>query len=272
MKGQLGLSGIRVEEPIDKKLDFSPTLSCRSRDHHVHCVEVSGTIRTAPISNFIMQCQQRHFPALLTVAVPSGGAYSEFRNDQKWAREFGVGVWEVNHETSEVTSIGSALSLSLTGLTPADKKKYPAKYRGPLIEAETTFLNGSPAKGCSLVYDEIEDLTRKIAFKTHSQGFWKSPIKNPGKMLDKTPWKQVLEDLKCNLDCSKAKAAGKDLAGLSDVLLSRTIGITPHRNDSAHKPRNLEQLVKRDTMLRTRMEDAADLLHELIVASRCLRA
>jgi len=270
MKGK-GLSKIHIEEPIDEALDFSPTLSCRRADHHFECVEVSETIRTSPMPSFVLQCQLQHTPVLLSVALPANSDYPDFRRDLKWAKDVGIGVLEVNHETSKVASISRPLSLSLTGLSRVDMRKYPAKYRQAISDAEETFLGGNPPKACSMVYDEIEAITRRIAYKTHMQGLWSKSISDPGSMKEKMPWSSVLNALKSNLDRRAAMSSGKNLGSLSDPLLSRTIGITPYRNQSGHKPKSLRDLVARDSALRTRMEDAVNLLLELIIASKCLR-
>ena len=48
------------------------------------------------------------------------------------------------------------------------------------------------------------------------------------------------------------------------------LGITPYRNDTGHKPKDMKALIKRDQQLRTRFEDAVDLLGELIDATEAL--
>jgi hypothetical protein len=48
------------------------------------------------------------------------------------------------------------------------------------------------------------------------------------------------------------------------------LGVTPHRNESGHKPKNQQQLTKRDMQLRTRFEGAADLLSEFLTAAKSL--
>jgi hypothetical protein len=53
---------------------------------------------------------------------------------------------------------------------------------------------------------------------------------------------------------------------LSMPLLARVLSVAPHRNDTGHKITSLNQLIKRDTELKTRFESATDLLLELITA------
>jgi len=50
---------------------------------------------------------------------------------------------------------------------------------------------------------------------------------------------------------------------VSRPLLARILGITEHRNELGHKPRNRAARVKRDQELRTRFEAAADLLFDV---------
>jgi hypothetical protein len=115
-------------------------------------------------------------------------------------------------------------------------KKYPARYRLVLTQAEATFRQGNPAKGCSEIYDEIEALTRRIAKRTLKLGLWKAS--KPGgaipKMdLDKDPWAAVVEMLMSQLDPGYPPKIPK-------AQLAHILGLTPHRNDTGHKPNSKE--------------------------------
>lgn len=271
LENALGLSAVKTEESIHKQIDFRPTLSVKRKDHHVVCVEISEVIMPITISSFILQCQQQHYPVLLYVAIPSGNSSSDFQRHLRDAKASGVGILEADHGAHVVSVLNDPLSLSLTGLRSYEMGRFPKKYRAPITDAVSTFRNGAPNKGCSMVFDEIEDLTRKVAIRTHKKGYWNKPLKNPKEMEGKMPWASALESLRDRLNRSTAKADGNDLALLSVAMLDRIIGITPHRNESAHKPRSLKALRERDGKLRTRMEAAIDILMELIDASKCLR-
>jgi hypothetical protein len=71
--------------------------------------------------------------------------------------------------------------------------EFPPRYRSALADAENTFRNGSPAQGCLLVQQEIEQLSRRIARKTQTKNLWR-PLK-PGerapRFSDKTAWARV---------------------------------------------------------------------------------
>lgn len=129
----------------------------------------------------------------------------------------------------------------------------------------------APRTRGSMIYDEIEALTRKVAIKTHNKGYCTKFLKNPEDLERKMSWATLLKYLRDGLDRSAVKADGKDLDSLSEVMLNRIIGITPHRNESSHKPSSLKTLSERDSRLRTRMEAAIDILTELIAATKCLR-
>ena len=161
--------------------------------------------------------------------------------------------------------IYEALALSLISVRPIHMKKYPAKYESALSDAEATFKNGSPAKGCSLIYDEIEGLSRAIAKKSKAKGYWRSPRQGqrvPRTNLDIAPWQNVMEVLMERLDWQRCKCLKNSL--------QRVVGVVPHRNESGHKPKTLAARIKRDSELRTRFEAAADLLFDLICACRPL--
>ena len=271
LKGELGLNSIRVESPIDPQIEFCPTLSAKRKDKHYVCVEVSEAILPLTIPPFILQCQQQHFPVLLYIAYPKGAIKSDYESQLRKARECGVGVIVVDHASNTCTVLSTPLSLSLTGLRRIEKKAVPQKYREQLVDAETTFRSGEPNKACSKVYDEVEGITRRAAFKTYSKGYWKKTIKAPDNLRASMSWTSVLEALKENIDRKRAKAAGHDLDKLTTGLINQALAIVPHRNESSHKPKSLKALRERDAKLRTRMESAVDLLCEWINATRCLR-
>ncbi len=203
----------------------------------------------------------------LYVSMPKSAKDPYYRENLRVARQRGVGVLEIENSNGEI--ILEALSISLTGCRPINRKSFQPKYRSKLAEAEGTFRNGSPAQGCLIIYEEIEHLCRNIAKKTRSKGFWKPPKKGrkSQKMnLDKGPWAKIMEILMENLDYKKC--ASPDL---KQALFARILGITPHRLDSAHKPKTRNALIKRDRELRTRFESASDILEDLIKASKPLR-
>lgn len=70
---------------------------------------------------------------------------------------------------------------------------------------------------------------------------------------------------------ARLDATQANCPGLTPAFLARIHGVTPHRNESGHKPANEELLKKRDRELRTRFESAVDLLGDLIVAVKPLR-
>jgi hypothetical protein len=253
-----GVTSFKAEESVSSETSFSPTLQAETSDHHLLCVEVSKSPYPSALDSFVVDCMRLCIPVKLFVAISEDSMGPSYNRDLERARKCGVGVLEVRKSSS--TIIHAALSLSLTGVRPVDLKKFPAKYRQALSDAEDTFRNGQPSKGCSLVYDEVEDLTRKIAKQTFDRGLW---LHGRGARLkfDKDPWQNVLREMMGSLDYSRC-------ASITYDLLARTVGITPHRNDSSHKPKSRAQLTKRDRELRTRFENAADLFLDLMVAGK----
>lgn len=270
LKGDLGLTRIAIETAIHREIEFRPTLSARRRDHHYICVEVSESPMPSTIPAFILECQHKHYPVLLYIAYPAEPPPSDLGIQIRRARDSGVGIISVEHDRGTATVLNTPLSLSLTGLRRSNKKNFPSKYREQLVDAENTFLNGNPNKGCAMVYDEIESLTRRIAIKTEKKGYWRKSLTKPRDLEAKMPWKSVTEGLIANLDLPTAKVNGHNLDSLPNVL-NQVLGTVPDRNASSHKPRSLRALCARDTRLRTRMEGAIDTLEDLITASRCLR-
>jgi hypothetical protein len=124
------------------------------------------------------------------------------------------------------------------------------------------FRDGEPSKACSMVYDELEGLCRVFAKKCTQKKLW-----TPGKLnLDTSPWASVMTSINAALDRSNPIAKK-----VSTSLVARVIGITGHRNESGHRPRNLKERINRDQALRTRFEGSVDLLREFLEATKGFR-
>lgn len=259
-----GFQHLKVEEEIDKKLDYRPTHHELTRDRYFVCIDVLDSPFSATLESIVSDCMQRSLPVKLFVAFPGGADIPDYKRKVDRAREKGVGVIEVTDLGCDIKH--EALALSLIGARPIDKRSYPAKYRSSLTDAETTFRNGSPVKGCSIIYDEIENLSRSIAKKSKSKGLWRPPRageKPPRTNLDKGQWENVMDVLFKWLDWERC--------GYLRHTLQRVQSIIPHRNESGHKLRTVAARTKRDSELKTRFEAASDLLRDLIVAARPLR-
>ncbi len=265
LQKERGIKGFVEEESIHKEV-ARPTLRAKTKDHHFLCLEFSETTPFPPsVAAFAPDCSRLCLPVKLFVVVPANSNDKEFNRDLKRARDWGVGVLSVDGK--DVIILQEPLSLSLAGVRRIEMGKYPSKYRYALSQAEATFRQGNPAKGCSEIYDEIEDLTRRIAKKTLAKGMWKATktgAATPAIKLDKDPWANVVEVLMNQLDPAQPPNIPKPV-------LAHLLAITPHRNDVGHKPKSRAALIKRDTTQRTRFENAADILADLISISRPLR-
>jgi hypothetical protein len=156
--------------------------------------------------------------------------------------------------------------LSLSGVRLEERKNFPVKYRSNLSTAEATFRNGDPAKGCSLVYDEIEARSRRLAKKVVQKGWLKGGAAWPPKLdIEKAPWAVVMETLIENVDFARLPPNSRK------SMLIRISAITELRNEAGHKPKTRAARMKRDRELRTRFESAVDLLRDFINGSRSLR-
>lgn len=263
---QRGITSFRVEEPIANDIEFVPTLSKRTRDHYTLCVEVSEKPYTTPLDSFVLECKNRVVPVKLFVVIPSGKGDSMFKDNLKRAQRNGVGVIEVDGNGGAV--IHEALALSLTGVRAPDPADFPNKYRQALAEALSTFRNGDPVKGCGRLYDELEDLTRRIASKVDRKRAWKEAAISQAASVDfsKAPWAMITNLLLGGIEQKILKSPQ-----LTGALLARVYGVTSHRNESGHKPANRAALTRRDRELRTRFETASDLLRDLVAGVRPLR-
>jgi len=263
-KTNWGVTKFKAEEPISDEIDRRPTLQANGPGFLHLCVEVSESPYPVGLESFVTDCITQSRPIRLFVAVPAGQDTSDYRKQVNHAKGRGVGVLEVSGH--KVVKLHDALPFTLVGVRGIDLAKFPHKYRYQLSVAENTFRSDNPSKGCGMLYDEIEALSRNIAKKTRSMLLWralKPGEKAPRIDLDKGNWAIVLTTLMDHLDFKRAKP-------LNTALLARVLGITPHRNDASHLG-TLDARVKRDRELRTRFESATDLLYDLVTAARRFR-
>jgi len=253
LKQEWGIHGLKAEESAHKEIPLIPTFRATMSDHHTLWVEVSDRPYPAHLDSIVADCMQHGLPVRIIVAVSADRKGNQFHEDLARARSKGVGVISIDGADGEL--IINPLSQSLTGVHPIVRKDFPAKYRFQLSQAESTFKQGDPAKGCDALYAIAEDVSRKAAEATFKKGYWRGGAK-PLK-FDKDPWDSVVKSLEKNLDPALYKHFG-------DNILHRVIGVTPFRNKVVHLPKSNAELRARDRMLRTRFEDAANIIQELL--------
>lgn len=269
---QLGIpkSKFRIEQPIHVSVCLRPTAYVITRDFHYFCIEVAEKPYLKLFDAFIADCTQLSLPVKLMVVMPCGcRPCHNYKQLLMEAKAKCVGVVEVSDSSAK--SLNEPISLSLAALRRIQLQDYPSKYRQALSEAQTTFLNVNPVKGCHVIYDEIEALTRRIAEKTYTEGLWRKPEtgeKTPKIHFEKDSWARIVKTLMKWLKFSKIKQISPNL---NDTLLASVLAATPRRNESGHKLTKPADVKRRDTRLRTHFEHAADLLLDLIQASRGLK-
>jgi hypothetical protein len=264
LNDELGLTKLRSEEPASDIVDYRPTLQAVTPDWHDVWIEVSELPYLKSLDSVVLDCVTGHLPVKLYVAFPAGVSSTVYKSCVDDARRKGVGAIEVSGGQCHV--IHEALPLSLAGARGEDHTRFPARYRLNLSTAETTFKNGDPTKGCALIYDEIESLSRRLAKRIHTKGWWK-PTKTgqPGTNFDTEAWANVMELLINRADLTHLPK------GVTKSLLIRVAAIVDARNAAGHKPSNRAKRMQRDRESRTRFETAVDILRDLTDAVRPLR-
>lgn len=257
----LSASRFRSEVRIDQKAEYCPTLSAETNDNHILCVDVSDKIYTPSLDDFVLQCMNNHLPVKLFVAVPRDAADPDYRANMRKLCDRGVGLLEVGDTGSRI--IRQPLSLSLATLTPIDLTKFPLKYREDLQRAEQLFRDGDPVKGCANVLDVIEARTRALAKCAVKKGWFRQ---NPAFDLDKHSWASVLKFMQTHFDQTAAKCPA-----LTDIFIAQLIGVTPHRNEVSHPPKDVRSRTRRDAQLRTNFEHAINVLTDFVDHTRAVR-
>jgi hypothetical protein len=259
-----GLPKFIAEQPINPEIQFISTLHTVDKDGHYYCVDVREKAYADPLDRFVLECKNKGLPVKLFVVVPTTAQAPLNFSDVRRAQDNGVGVLEVN-ERNICTPAHEALSLSLTGVRPINTQEFKREYRTPLCEAMSAFQSGDPVSGCSKIQAEIEALTRKIALKINSKGYWKIPP--PAKtnyQID--PWFRITK-----LIIDNGNYSNFGCPDLKHALLGEVLGITQPRNENNHKIDSVKKRIKRDLDLRTRFEYATGLLLRLSKASAPLK-
>ena len=261
-KNHWGVSRFKAETEIDPDAEYRPTLHAPMPDHHYLCIEVSESPCPRGLEGHVVECINHSLPVRLFVVFPAGPKGRNYDLDLRRARDLGVGVVEIRRGRGKM--LHGAVSLSLAGLRKFNTRHFPRRYRFSVSQAELTFRGGNPSKGCAELYDEIEALSRKLAKLTFQEGLWKKPP--PGKKLpkikfEKYPWDKLMGTLVQSLNFQKCKAVTQNL-------VVRIWGLADPRNQSAHKVTSRKTLINRDMQLRTRFENAADILLDLATAMR----
>jgi hypothetical protein len=81
--------------------------------------------------------------------------------------------------------------------------------------------------------------------------------------FEKAAWFQLADSIYRTLDFNKVPKQSK-------ALWAKIVSLTTARNESGHEPRTMKERVARDRELRTRFEDATDVLRNLIEATKDL--
>lgn len=269
LKDELGLTRIEIESALADDIEWRPTLTGVTRDHHIVCVEVTSGGYTDALDGFALDCMNRGIPTKLYIAFPDEGGQGEADRVLKLfskARDRGIGILLV--KGNRCRTLAAPIELSLASVRRLDPKDLLQKYRQPLKDAEETFLAGDPVSGCGRVYAELETLSRKVAAKTYDLGWWNGSGIKPQKFGTHS-WNDLCKKWHKHLDYA---ATNLKCPNLTEQLLSTIVGLAPKRNETGpHKPKDRSALMKRDRDLRTRFEHSIEVFIELQNAARPLR-
>lgn len=266
---EYGAKHFKHELAIDKDLPLTPTLSASLSNGCILCVEVSERGYSNSLDTFVVECSTKSFPVKLYVALPSAKNDTDFAANLKKAKDRGVGIIECTDNGTY--GITEAVSLSLFGLRKTQLDEFPKANREAIRQAEQTFLNGNPVKGCQSLYEEVESITRAFAQRSKNLGWWRAPHageNKPSLNISTGAWAKVLKQLDTFLDLKLARVK---CPLITDGLIASAQGLTDPRNLTSHKPSNLKSIIQRDTKLRTWFESTRDILKQWYEATRPLR-
>jgi hypothetical protein len=256
-----GVTSFRAEAAIDDDLEYRPTAHGFSPEKYIVAVEVQDRPDIAVLDSTVLDCAARSLPVKIFIAFPEPAVPISTRDAEK-IHHRGVGLIEVRPAGPVV--LREALPMSLFGYR-LDRQIFPQRLRGTLLDAENALRSNNPPHGCSILHQEVEDLSRKIIAKTKEKKMWRKlkPSEKTSKLnLDTGAWEKVLELFEGRYVVNKKK-----VPDLTSNLIHRIEATTLYRNQGAHKPKTTQERKDRDRETRTRFESAADLLHDLLRVS-----
>jgi hypothetical protein len=251
----------KVEAKINKEIEYCPTISADTNDHHILCIDVSDKVYNPSLDSFVIDCMNHHLPVKLYIAIAREHNDPNYQANLRSASSRGVGLIEFS-ENHQPNIVKHALSLSLMGLTPVEVKQFPPKYRQTLHDAEQQFRGGDPVKASAMVFELAEAHTRKLAKKASKRGWWHKPPA-ASLNLDSCSWANILKHLQNYFDQTKA-----GFPKCTDVFFGSLLGLTIHRNDSNHPPKDFKARLKRDQEQRTRFENGCNVLRDFVEATK----
>jgi hypothetical protein len=257
----IALKAFNPETNIHPSVEMVPALHAATKDHHILCIEVSdGPVYYPALDAFVLECQDNELPVKLYVVTPEGAKDLDYKTNRNTAQRRGVGLIET--EKGGPRLIQEALSLSLSNVRHLDLSDYTPAARADLAKAERLFRHGDPELGCLQIQLKLEEHTRRFAEKTYMKGMWSN---KPSVNFEKHPWRNLCQLLQKYLQFRKVGSPE-----CNEDLVTRIMSVVPQRNQGGH-PISLKQRIKRDRELRTRFENAADILRELTLATRRFR-
>jgi hypothetical protein len=268
LRARRGITRFKYEESIAPETGYRPTLSGTTSDHYIYCVDVVSSIPQPAHDSFILNCVNLGLPVKFYLALNEKDAGQLTLSMKKVLKQKGIGLLLYEGGTTTVRVEHEAVAQSLLGYRKIDLTEFPNKYRSDITDAETIYMDGVPDKGCAKIYDLIEHHSRKLAKKTYDKGYWTQadPSFKTRVNFDTKAWAKIMEMMLANL---KLNACG--CPKLKMPLLLNVSSLTDHRNQTGHKPSNMNALTKRDRALRTRFEHAIDTLQQLVEVTKPIR-
>ena len=248
LANERGVTKIRMEETIDPRVLFKPTLSGKILGGLV-CVEVSETFFPATLDSFVTDCLAHGLPVKLFVACPASPTGKIDQSAISRAANLGVGCLLVTD--GAVTVIREANDLSLFIESPK-VSVFTGPFREAVANAFATYMGGNPAKGLGALCDTIELVIRRVAIWAKKKGII-PPANNLN--LETGPLHNVIQVL-------------MKYHVLADALLGKCLGMTEFRNASSHPPLLLSALVRRNTRLKNNFLYSLQLLEDLLASSK----
>lgn len=261
LRRERGLPKVKIEEELVRGLP-KPTLQAATPEGEIICVEFSETdCYPQGLARLAEDLRSVALPVKLFIALPSTAQTATFMSDLVRARRQGIGIMLVE-PSGNVNVLDEPISLLLTQLRRINMADYPSKLRDRLFQAQNTFLAGNPPKGCSDVYDILEETTRKIVKAAINKNLWngKLPAFDPAT----ESWNGLCKSAFANMQFN-------NIGTLNQQIWANVVAITRHRNETGHSPKTIKARKSRDLEMRTRFEHATDVLRDLIQHTKNFR-
>jgi hypothetical protein len=235
----------KIENSIDSKIPFRPTLHWKTSTHFVAC-EVADRPFPKSIKESFADILVAGEPIRLIVAYPKDNGLNakDYQDDIKQCKKFGIGYMSIDDlGNGDIEHQG--ISLAQYFPFPKDFSIFKNQIKKGVQDAYEHYLHkGDPKVGLQNLGQIIERLLLTTAEQAKTKGSFKCTKFNPPKFISQT--QLIKEMIKENI--------------LDIIILERCKESAKHRNGVSHIPKDLKEARKIEEKMKENFLEASKIL------------